>query len=53
MLPWRCGHALQIPIRTLGPPKGTKLWVDLGATSIALPIVGGAAVFERAVQAVK
>ncbi len=38
---------------TLWPPKGTKLWVDLGATSIALLIVGGAAAFERAVQPVK
>jgi X-Pro dipeptidyl-peptidase len=33
---------------TLWPPAGTKLTVDLAATSLALPVVGGAAAFERA-----
>jgi X-Pro dipeptidyl-peptidase len=35
---------------TLWPPAGTKLTVDLDATSLVLPIVGGQAAFERAVQ---
>ena len=38
---------------TLWPQKGTKLWVDLGATSLELPVVGGAAAFEHAVQPAK
>ena len=37
----------------LWPPKGTKQSVDLGATSLELPVVGGAAAFERALAAVK
>ena len=38
---------------TLWPPAGTKLSVDLDATSLELPIVGGQAAFERAVQGAK
>ena len=38
---------------TLWPRKGTKLSIDLGATSIELPIVGGVAAFERALSAAK
>ncbi len=38
---------------TLWPPKGTKLSVDLGATTLELPIVGGTAAFERALAAAK
>ena len=38
---------------TLWPPKGTKLSIELGATSLELPIVGGAAAFERAMAPVK
>jgi X-Pro dipeptidyl-peptidase len=38
---------------TLWPPPGTKLSVDLDATSLALPVVGGQAAFERAVQGAK
>ncbi|MEQ1935903.1 MAG: CocE/NonD family hydrolase C-terminal non-catalytic domain-containing protein, partial [Fimbriimonadaceae bacterium] len=34
---------------TLWPEAGTKLTVDLDATKILLPIVGGASAFERAV----
>jgi len=33
---------------TLWPEKGTELTVDLGATSLELPVVGGAAAFKRA-----
>ena len=33
---------------TLWPPAGTELTIDLQATSITLPIVGGAAGYERA-----
>jgi X-Pro dipeptidyl-peptidase len=33
---------------TLWPEPGTELTVDLGATSIELPVVGGAAALERA-----
>ena len=33
---------------TLWPPKGTKLTIDLDATSLVLPVVGGAEAFERA-----
>ncbi len=38
---------------TLWPPEGTKLSVDLDATSLELPIVGGQAAFERALQGAK
>jgi X-Pro dipeptidyl-peptidase len=34
---------------TVWPNPGTKLTVDLDATKISLPIVGGAATFEHAV----
>uniref|UniRef100_UPI0037531D32 CocE/NonD family hydrolase C-terminal non-catalytic domain-containing protein n=1 Tax=Armatimonas sp. TaxID=1872638 RepID=UPI0037531D32 len=34
---------------TLWPKAGTKLTVDLDATRISLPVVGGAAAFKRAV----
>ena len=33
---------------TLWPPAGTELTVDLDATSITLPVVGGAAALQRA-----
>ena len=33
---------------TLRPPAGTQLTVDLDATSVVLPIVGGAAALDRA-----
>ncbi len=33
---------------TLWPPAGTELTVDLGATKLELPVVGGAAAFEKA-----
>jgi X-Pro dipeptidyl-peptidase len=33
---------------TLWPPAGTKLTVDLEATSFDLPIVGGATAFRKA-----
>ena len=36
---------------TLWPTAGTKLTVDLNATRIEIPIVGGAAAFEKAVTA--
>jgi X-Pro dipeptidyl-peptidase len=35
---------------TLWPPPGTELTVDLDATSIALPVVGGAEAFARAIS---
>lgn len=35
---------------TLHPDPGTELTIDLDATRISLPIVGGAAAFERAMQ---
>jgi X-Pro dipeptidyl-peptidase len=35
---------------TLWPKPGTKLTVDLDATSITLPVVGGAAAFAKAIQ---
>lgn len=38
---------------TLWPPPGTGLSVDLDATSIELPVVGGAETFQRAVGAPK
>jgi X-Pro dipeptidyl-peptidase len=38
---------------TLWPPKGTKLSVDLEATSLELPVVGGPAEFERAAPTAK
>ena len=34
---------------TLWPPKGTELTIDLDATSLVLPVVGGAAAFEKSV----
>jgi X-Pro dipeptidyl-peptidase len=37
---------------TLWPPAGTKLTVDLDATKLVLPVVGGEAAFTRAVTAV-
>ena len=33
---------------TLWPAAGTELTVDLGATSLELPVVGGAAAFDKA-----
>ena len=33
---------------TLWPPPGTELSVDLGATSIELPIVGGLKAYSNA-----
>ena len=33
---------------TLWPKAGTKLTIDLDATQITLPIVGGAAAYKRA-----
>ncbi len=35
---------------TLHPDPGTELTVDLGNTSISLPVVGGAAAFNRALS---
>ncbi len=35
---------------TLWPKPGTQLTVDLDATSITLPVVGGAAAFSKAIQ---
>jgi X-Pro dipeptidyl-peptidase len=34
---------------TLWPKAGTELMIDLGGTSIRLPVVGGAEVMKRAV----
>ena len=34
---------------TLWPPAGTELTIDLDATSIRLPVVGGTAAFRRAI----
>ena len=36
---------------TLWPTAGTELTIDLDATSIELPVVGGKAAFERAIGA--
>jgi X-Pro dipeptidyl-peptidase len=36
---------------TLWPQPGTELTIDLGATSVALPIVGGEAALARALSA--
>ena len=38
---------------TLWPPPGTKLTVDLDATTLDLPVVGGAAAFAKAIAAGK
>jgi X-Pro dipeptidyl-peptidase len=38
---------------TLWPPPGTELTVDLDATSLELPVVGGEAAFEKAFAAGK
>ncbi|MBI5431845.1 MAG: Xaa-Pro dipeptidyl-peptidase [Planctomycetes bacterium] len=38
---------------TLWPPKGTKLTLDLDATSLELPIVGGAEAYGQATAAAK
>jgi X-Pro dipeptidyl-peptidase len=35
---------------TLWPKPGTEITVDLDSTSLSLPIVGGAAAFEKAIQ---
>jgi X-Pro dipeptidyl-peptidase len=35
---------------TLWPKPGTELTVDLAATSLELPVVGGEAAFEGAIQ---
>jgi X-Pro dipeptidyl-peptidase len=35
---------------TLWPKPGTELTVDLDATSIRIPVVGGAAAYRRATQ---
>ena len=35
---------------TLWPDPGTELTIDLEATSLKLPIVGGTKAFERAIQ---
>ena len=35
---------------TLWPDPGTELTIDLNATSIRLPVVGGAEAFEKAIQ---
>ncbi len=33
---------------TLWPPPGTELTIDLDATLITLPVVGGTAAFQKA-----
>ena len=38
---------------TLWPAKGTELTIDVSATSLALPVVGGAAAFGQAIGAAK
>jgi len=38
---------------TLWPPAGTKLMVDLDATTLTLPVVGGATAFSKATSAGK
>jgi X-Pro dipeptidyl-peptidase len=38
---------------TLWPPAGTQLTVDLDATTLELPVVGGAAAFAKAAAAAK
>lgn len=38
---------------TLWPPAGTKLTIDLDATALVLPVVGGGAAFEKATSAPK
>ena len=35
---------------TLHPAPGTKLMIDLSGTSISIPVVGGKAAFEKAVN---
>jgi X-Pro dipeptidyl-peptidase len=35
---------------TLWPKPGTKLTVDLDATSLTIPVVGGTTAFSKAIQ---